>query len=90
MHCDNILISEGPNSKVKIIDFNVSKLGGSLFGKTQDLFFTPTGVPKYRSPECKQGSYSEKNDIWMLGLIAYRLFTNQDISTNRAIKMIKN
>lgn len=89
LHADNILIDK--NSKIlKIIDFNVSKQGGQLFGSDHDLFYTPTGVPKYRAPECNEGSYSEKNDIWMLGLIAYRLFTNLDLSTNKALRKIKN
>eukprot|EP00929_Paragymnodinium_shiwhaense_P112805 TRINITY_DN81073_c0_g1_i1.p1 TRINITY_DN81073_c0_g1~~TRINITY_DN81073_c0_g1_i1.p1 ORF type:complete len:820 (+),score=210.23 TRINITY_DN81073_c0_g1_i1:79-2538(+) len=35
------------------------------------------GTPSYMSPEMFKGSFTEKSDIWSLGVVAFMLFTGQ-------------
>lgn len=49
--------------------------------------FTPTGVPQYRAPEVLEGAgYSEKNDIWLAGLVLYELLTKKKTNSRKAMK----
>ena len=75
VHCDlkpeNILFesanSIGQNSNlIKIIDF-----GNSTFCKPNDKLTSKFGSAYYVAPEVLKGSYTEKCDIWSLGVILY-------------------
>lgn len=75
IHCDlkldNVLIS--PNKKVKIIDFDLSRIcKGEIVA---DCVF---GTPQYIAPESYDLCiYSKKSDIWALGIILYALITTK-------------
>ncbi len=70
---ENILIdssSEGGKMNIKIIDFGTA------------LFFTPEvklrgtmGTPYYIAPEVLLGNYTEKCDVWSIGVILFVLLS---------------
>lgn len=68
----NILIKDG---KIKIADFGTSKLK-----EENEMIRTLVGTPLFASPEIlllfagDEQSYTEKSDIWSLGLILYFMF----------------
>ena len=84
---ENILLF-GQNSQVKISDFGSSIIHNSQLPLTQIA-----GTPYYTAPEVLNENYSNKCDIWSIGVITYILLsgmapfygrTNRDI-----IKMIR-
>ena len=57
---------------VKIGDFGLSRLIGPKEMFAQSF----VGTPYYLSPElCEDGAYSEKTDIWSLGVVLYEVLT---------------
>ena len=76
-------------NKIKIADFGTSKID-----KTESLR-TLVGTPLFYSPELFQMSfgsedtYTEKSDIWALGLILYLMF-NYDRDSFKASDRLKN
>lgn len=71
----NILLKDG---KIKIADFGTSKLK-----EENEMIRTLVGTPLFASPEIlelfagDEQSYTEKSDIWSLGLILYFMFNYQ-------------
>ena len=63
---DNIMITK--DDSVRLIDFGLSKAS-----KNGKQLKTRAGTPYYMAPEVLQGSYSNKADIWSLGVILYTL-----------------
>ena len=81
----NILFcDETPNSQLKIVDFGISKIYdpslSSLKEELNDInknkkMTSQIGTRYYLSPEAIKGSYTEKCDIWSLGIILYILLS---------------
>lgn len=74
IHCDlkpdNIILTDDFN--VKIIDFDLSVIGNY----TSDNIF---GTENFLSPETYNlGMYTEKSDIWALGIIFYNILTKEN------------
>ena len=76
----NILFcDETPNSLLKIVDFGISKIyDPSLSSLNADVtnnrkMTTIVGTKYFLSPEVLKGNYTEKCDIWSLGIILYYL-----------------
>lgn len=71
LKCENFIFAEdNPDSDIKLIDFGVSREG--------DLkrMRTVVGTPDYMAPEIITGPvYSEKCDIWSLGVILYMMLS---------------
>lgn len=65
---ENILLTE--DNVVKITDFGLAR-----FIKSGSLAASTAGTPIYMAPESWAGSYSEKSDIWSVGVILYELLT---------------
>ena len=65
---DNIMFETNDNNEtdVKIIDFNLSKQQINS-GKMASVLGTPT----YMAPEVIMGQYTEKCDVWAIGVITY-------------------
>ena len=79
---DNILISNDL-STLKLIDFGVSKFFNL---DSNDFMLTPTGIPQFRAPEILDGEkYTEKSDIWMIGLMIYSFLSDKIFSTKKFI-----
>ena len=69
LKAENLLLSA--SNDVKIIDFGLSRSFSS-----NDLMTTRCGSPCYSSPEIIVGqAYSEKTDIWSLGIVLYYMAT---------------
>lgn len=69
---DNIII-EADTKLVKIIDFGLSK---NLFKKNERMT-SGVGTYLYSSPEVDKGEYSEKCDIWSMGVILYLMLCGE-------------
>lgn len=72
---DNILI--GKDGECKIADFGLSKFTES----STQMMTTILGTPSYSAPEILAGGkkstlYTYKCDIWSLGIILYKILTN--------------
>jgi calcium-dependent protein kinase len=63
---DNIMITN--SETVRLIDFGLSKAS-----KNNRNLTTVAGTPYYMAPEVLEGSYSQKADIWSLGVLLYTL-----------------
>lgn len=74
---DNVLFKSDPSKlkRVAIIDFGYCQME-EVPNKPQ-LFYN-VGSPKYMSPEAyKDNYYSEKSDIWALGVIYYEMLAGR-------------
>ncbi|MEO0162412.1 MAG: UvrD-helicase domain-containing protein [candidate division WOR-3 bacterium] len=65
---ENILVTE--NNIIKITDFGLAR-----FLKTGSIAASTAGTPIYMAPEVWSGRFSEKSDIWSIGVIFYELLT---------------
>lgn len=72
---ENLLVDE--NGTLKITDFGVSSMKGSVSGS--DLLYTACGTPYYCAPEiingAEEGYSGVKIDAWSCGIILYLLLT---------------
>jgi len=59
-------------AKLKLIDFGISKRF-----KVGQAMSTKLGTPNYLSPEVLTANYTEKADIWSIGVIAYIMLSGQ-------------
>jgi len=67
---ENILITD--EDVVKITDFGLAR-----FIKSGSLAASTAGTPIYMAPEVWSGNFSEKSDIWSIGIIFYELLTGR-------------
>ena len=77
---DNIFLvpTERALPLVKVLDFGISKMRGSVTVQTQDAQIL--GTPQYMSPEQANGKNSEidaRTDVWALGTILHEMLTGQ-------------
>lgn len=79
---------ESTDGDVRLINF-----GLSCPFKKDEILKSPVGTPYYVAPEVLNGSYTNKCDVWSVGVIAYMLLTgsppfygNNDMETLRAVK----
>ncbi len=68
---ENILIAgENGVGPVKVTDFGLAK-----FIRAGSISASSAGTPIYMAPESWSGSYSDRSDVWSLGVIMYELLT---------------
>lgn len=81
MKTANIMLK--PNGDPVIIDFGYSEC---ILGK-KPLMRYNVGSPSYMSPESyRNGRYSEKSDVWALGVIFYEMLTARTLDYGIDIK----
>lgn len=70
---ENTLVDKASN-KIKIIDFGLS----IAFDEHNPLVNHSSGTPLFMSPEVLQSSLHDptKTDIWSLGVLLYRMISN--------------
>lgn len=74
---DNIMYDPATVT-IRIIDFGISKyfLGSREHGREPEDMWTVTGTLSFKAPEMlRGGGYSEKVDVWALGVIVYQMVT---------------
>lgn len=70
---ENVLfVNNSPQAEVKLIDFGLSKVYGDNTELTEGV-----GTIYTMAPEVLRGSYSEKADVWSVGVVAYMLLSSQ-------------
>ena len=72
----NILLEKRPDGKIdfrtlKIVDFGIS----DKFSRISEIDIS--GTPPFMSPGMLAGSYSEKCDVWAIGVMAYLLISGR-------------
>ena len=68
---ENILIMEKQDKQfVQIADFGLAR-----FIKSNSISSSTAGTPVYMAPETWSGNFTEKSDIWSIGIILYELLT---------------
>ncbi|MCQ2821139.1 MAG: protein kinase [archaeon] len=67
---ENVLLVDGNNLEVKVIDFGM----GKHFNKSSNMV-ERVGTSYYIAPEVLKGNYDEKCDIWSCGVILYILLS---------------
>ncbi|HHI76714.1 MAG TPA: bifunctional protein-serine/threonine kinase/phosphatase [Gammaproteobacteria bacterium] len=72
---DNILIDK--EGVLKLIDFGSTRVAGTREIATTFDHDTVQGTVDYTAPECIDGEYSNRSDIFSLGVIAYELLTGR-------------
>ena len=84
----NIIVT--PENKLKLIDFNISKVWEEREGADEfrSRFITQVSTPLYAAPEIysKKG-YGEAIDIWGIGIISYLLLGGEaDINIKQLVQ----
>jgi len=70
---ENILfVNQSPQSEIKLIDFGLSKAYGGSSHLSEGV-----GTIYTMAPEVLKGKYTEKADMWSIGVIAYMLLSSQ-------------
>lgn len=80
IHCDikpeNILLNlTAQGWKAKITDFGIAKLGQETLNSQLESGYT--GSPAYMAPERFYGKYSERCDLYSVGIILYELIVGE-------------
>eukprot|EP00800_Vazella_pourtalesii_P004998 TRINITY_DN1577_c0_g1_i1.p1 TRINITY_DN1577_c0_g1~~TRINITY_DN1577_c0_g1_i1.p1 ORF type:complete len:415 (-),score=97.55 TRINITY_DN1577_c0_g1_i1:1282-2526(-) len=72
---ENILLVKSTDP----FDIRLGDFGLSCYKGTEDMLLDSCGTPLYMAPEVsKNHAYSDKCDIWSIGVIMYQLFTGVD------------
>lgn len=83
---DNIIFSQSPSNDEllpKIIDFGYCEVEGI----SKPNMFYNVGSPRYMSPEAFMSNiYSQKSDIWGLGIIYYEMLTGTNFDKGKEPK----
>ena len=66
---ENFLLATREGLEIKLIDFGLS----ARFVAGETVLHTKSGTPYYVAPEILSGSYTEKCDMWSVGVLAYVL-----------------
>lgn len=69
---DNIMYCP-ETQELRLVDFEIARM--LKYSNQQFELYTKTGTPNYRAPETFKAVYSEKVDVWAIGVIAYQIFT---------------
>ncbi len=70
---ENIIIDK--DGALKIIDFGSTRVAGATEIHSSYANDIPQTTVDYGAPECLKGQYSNRSDIYSLGVIAYELLT---------------
>jgi serine/threonine protein kinase len=75
----NILVLNGPDLKIKIIDFGIAKMLDSDQNLAHTIVQGNMGSPRYMSPEQYKGeSIDHRTDIYSAGIVCYELLTGKN------------
>jgi len=75
----NILVLNGPDLKIKIIDFGIAKMLDSDQNLAHTIVQGNMGSPRYMSPEQYKGeTIDHRTDIYSAGIVCYELLTGKN------------
>ena len=81
---ENIIFSNSSNNlDVKILDFGLSRMN-----KINEMMHTVLGTPYYVAPEVLQGNYTEKCDIWSVGVLTYIMLCGEPPFNGKSTQLI--
>ena len=70
---DNIIFDEDHGETIKLIDFGLSHHTSQCSATSDQI----VGTPEYLAPEVIRGSYTEKCDMWSIGVILYVMLSGR-------------
>lgn len=86
-----VLLNDGTNLQVKLLDFGIAKIVETKSAATTNLTQTGDvfGTPAYMSPEqCQGGDIDKRTDIYSLGCVLYEMLTGkQPFAGSNAIQV---
>jgi serine/threonine protein kinase len=76
---NNIIVLNGPDVKIKIIDFGIAKMLDSDQNLAHTIVQGNLGSPRYMSPEQYKGeNIDHRTDIYSAGIVCYELLTGRN------------
>ena len=88
---ENILIDPENNGLIKIIDFGTAQSQFDVEEISADMVF---GTPYYNAPEVLICEFSEKSDMWSIGVILYLMLSGippfAGANDNKIMNLIQN
>ena len=80
-----LLYNDGHKNKIKLIDF-----GFATYCKNGETMNEQLGTPQYAAPEIfEQKPYTNKVDMWSLGVVLYNMVKGTQPFSNRDIENVK-
>ncbi|MFH9968339.1 protein kinase [Streptomyces mirabilis] len=80
----NIIV--GPNGKATVVDFGISKSSDARHDITTSGVLI--GTPAYMAPECFNGTFDHRSDLYSLGCVLYEMITGQPPFTGTSWRLI--
>jgi eukaryotic-like serine/threonine-protein kinase len=71
----NLFLSDGPERKLKLLDFGVAKAAFNVESDGEGLSIV--GTPEYMAPEQARGTADERSDIYALGVVLFELLSGR-------------
>ncbi len=87
---ENVMLAEGGNDQVKVLDFGIAKVSGAKTDANQlTQLGSVFGTPDYMSPEQAAGQpVDHRSDLYTLGVLMYEMLTGEPPFSGDSIAIV--